>query len=286
VFNIIVQIDNRVRLVSSVLAASHWPDHEQAQQPHAVHAQAKMTRQYVSDFTDHPAVAMANQALASGLSLTDLFAAAVRSSWPLFDPQEKLPEALGDGRWLEALADFYTDTAIAAFFWAEHNAVWRETVRDLEAIFEQEQLTAFLDRLVGHPLEREIAIVPNLLYPALQSIGTAASDTLYLILPPPRAVGESPPWSYGEDAGWVLAESCLSLSRLLLADELVRLGEAEQALLLQAAVVLFLKDAAGEDEALAYQVRMKRQYSGLAEAVERLDSHLQSPSLDGLPRLG
>ncbi|MFZ0547985.1 MAG: hypothetical protein WAM60_21245 [Candidatus Promineifilaceae bacterium] len=286
--DISVSIDNRVRLVAAVLAASYWPDHEQAQDPHAVHTHAKMTRQYVSDFTNHPAVTMVNASLENGrLVLPDLFAAALRSSWPLFEPSESLPPAYADEAFLEELADFYTDSAVAAFFWADHNAVWDEAAQDLGKIFQNSTLPTFLSKLLGQPLTRNIVVIPNLSYPTLQAIAVPTVNTHYLILPPPRAYGESPPWPYHEDPGWVVAQSCYALTEILLEDVLEKLENGQGELLRHAAVTLCLEETLNPQESSSYLVRSKKQYDlpELPATVDKMREHLKNPVLNSLADL-
>jgi hypothetical protein len=288
VSDVSVSIDNRVRLAAAVLAASRWPDHEQAQEPHAVHTHAKMTRQYVSDFVSHPAAHTINALLESDqLVLTDLFAAVLRSSWPLLEPSESLPAAYANGLFLEELADFYTDSAIAAFFWSDHNAVWEEAAQDLEKIFKSSKLPAFLDKLLGRPLARQIVVVPNLSYPTLQTIAAQTAECLFLIVPPPHAYGESPPWPYGEDPGWVVAQSCYALTEIILADELQALAHKEQELLRHAAVTLCLEETVSQKESLSYLVRSKKQNNlpDLPDTVEKMRTYLETPDPGSLAAL-
>ena len=283
-----VSIDNRVRLAAAVLAAGRWPDHEQAQAPHAVHTHAKMTRQYVSDFADHPAANTLNALLESNqLNLDDLFAAVLRSSWPLLEPAETLPDAYTDGEFLDQLSDFYTDSAVAAFFWSDHKAVWEEAAQDLEKIFANSKFPAFLDKLLGRPLARSIVVVPNLSYPTLQSVAVSTTNTLYLILPPPCAYGESPPWPYREDPGWVIAQSCYALTAVLLADTLQGLDSDQQELLRHAAVTLCLEEMVNEQESLSYLVRSKKQHNlpNLPATVEKMRTYLENPDADSLTDL-
>lgn len=275
-----VSIDNRVRLAAAVLAASHWPDYEQAQDPHAVHTHAKMTRQYVSDFVDHPAAKMINELLDNNkLNPGDLFAAVLRSSWPTLEPCEALPGEFADGAFLEELADFYTDSAVAAFFWSDHNDIWEEAAQDLEKIFENSKLPAFLSKLVGRELARNIVVVPNLSFPSLLPIVAETAETLYLILPPPRAWGESPPWPYREDPGWVVGQSCYILTEILLAETLAGLDSNQQELLRHAAVTLCLEAVVNEQESMSYLVRSKKQYNlpNLPAAVENMRTYLENP---------
>jgi hypothetical protein len=288
VSDVSIAIDNRVRLAAAVLAASRWPDHEQTHEPHAVHTHAKMTRQYVSDFSGHPAVESINTQLENEtLQLADLFGAALRSSWPLFEANETPPSLYQDGAFLEHLADFYTDSAVAAFFWSDHNAVWQEAAGDLEQIFRNNKMPDFLSKLTGQELGKNIVVVPNLSYPALQPIVAETAETLFLILPPPRAYGESPPWPYHEDPGWVMAQSCYALTESLLGEELQSLTDNEQALLHHAAVTLCLEETINEQEAMSYLVRSKKQYDlpDLPLAVEKMRAYLENPDSGSLTDL-
>lgn len=193
-----VQVVNRLRLVSAVLAGSQWPAYEQEQMgAHAVHPHAKATRHYVSDYADHPAVTTINALLPAGLDLSELFSTAVRCNWPTFEPQEPLPGRFSDGTWASQLGDFYVETALAAFFWAEQAAPWADAENDLRRIFNNDNLYQLLSQLSGTPPAQDLVIMPNLNYPALQAVVASNRDHIYLLLPPPKAVGESPPGPTG-----------------------------------------------------------------------------------------
>jgi hypothetical protein len=188
---------------------------------------------------------------------------------------------------LEELADFYTDSAIAAFFWSDHNAVWEEAAQDLEKIFKSSKLPTFLDKLLGRPLARQIVVVPNLSYPTLQTIAAQTAECLFLILPPPSAYGESPPWPYGEDPGWVVAQNCYALTEIILADDLQALDNNKQALLRHAAVTLCLEQTVSQKESLSYLVRSKKQNNlpDLPDTVEKMRIYLESPAPRSLAAL-
>ncbi|GAB4152562.1 MAG: hypothetical protein Fur0021_17440 [Candidatus Promineifilaceae bacterium] len=284
---LLVELDNRVRLVGAVLAGSHWPELEQAQTVHAVHPQAKLTRQFIAAHTHHAAIQAANAALQADTPVADLFTAALNSQWPTFTPTAPLPDSFAAAAWLEALADFYVDTAIAAFFWAEQTAPWEEAQRDLRQILPRSLLPTFLARLNSQPLPYDICVIPNLTYPALQPVLGATPPALCFILPPPKAVGESYPWSYREDADWVLAETCYQLCAHILQPILVPLNETEQATLLHAAVAVFLGEVLGSANSQAYIISSKRQFHlpQLPAAVAQLQSHLASPTTAPLATL-
>lgn len=272
-----VEVVNQVRLVAAILAASEWPVYEQEQRgAHAVHPHAKATRHYASDYDDHPAGAFINTTLQNNtLNLADLFSTALRCNWPMFDPQEALPSAYTELP--EHLADFYVDSAVAAFFWADHEALWAEAVADLKRIFATNQLADFLGKLAGDTLEQDIIVSPNLVYPALTPVVATTAGAIYLILPPPKAVGESPPWPYRDGADWVLAESCYQLLEQVLPTDLT----AEQHTYLRhAATVVFLEQTQDEAAALFYMVRQQKEnkLTDLPAIVEKVRNHVQNPT--------
>jgi len=99
---------------------------------------------------------------------------------------------------------------------------------------------------------------------------------LFMILPPAKAWGESPPWPFGEDPGWVIAQSCYYLVQHFLADELAQMDETGQSLLTYAAVTLCLEEEFDEAEAMTYLVQKKKEQKlpRLPLAVELLRDYL------------
>jgi hypothetical protein len=226
VSDVTVSLDDRVRVVTAVLAASDWPGQEQQQTPHAVHPHSKQTAYFVANAANHPVVTELNAGLANGFPLRDFCAAALRSSWPDFQPQEPLPASLADGRWLNSLADFYQQTNLA-HFWQQEDAPWQEAYNDLAAIFQDSHLPAFLQKLCGDKFT-DVVIVPTVVYPLLQPVLAETADNLVMILPPAKAWGESPPWPFGEDPGWVIAQSCFYLVQHFLQDTLGQMDETQR----------------------------------------------------------
>ncbi|HIP71520.1 MAG TPA: hypothetical protein EYH05_09010, partial [Anaerolineae bacterium] len=149
--NLQVQVDDRARLVTAVLAASDWPAIEQEQFPHATHAQAKLTRQFVEPLRGHTAVTGINQSMLNGVELDEMFSAALRCHWPDFSPTEPLPRVLQIDSWVASLADFAAMSDIATAFWPEHEAVWDTAAAELRAIFPDDRLLQFLSQMRGQP---------------------------------------------------------------------------------------------------------------------------------------
>jgi len=258
-----ITIDERMRLVTAVLAASDWPDEEQKQQPHAVHSQAKQLRQFVQPFRSHPAVNGVNEALLNGVELEELFSAALRSTWPDFAPTTELPHLLKINEWVHSLADFARETSIMTLFWPKHTAVWQEALSDLKKILAGDQLLSVLGQLHDGEIETAVTLMPNLVYPALTPVVATTDDALLLLLPPPKAVGESPPWPYDEGPGWVVATVCRQLIPYLLVTELAQMNRREQRLALHAAAAFCLDQLMDESEAQAYLLRTKKAHDML-----------------------
>lgn len=280
-----INVDNRVRLVAAALSVSDWVEKEQQLAGrHAVHPHAKQTRQYLADFDDHPLIHTLNEQLEQACPLADLFTVAVRCNWPTFAVQDELPPAYADEALAGQLADFYVDTAVAAFFWADHTATWQEAERDLQGIFRTPLLIDFLGQLRGHPLEHDLIIVPNLLYPVRQSLVATTSQAYYLVLALPPAWGESSPWPFRDGVDWTLSEASRTLGQVILADTLSYLDESQQALLLHAAATLFLEQSIGEPAAMAYLVQTKKAQNlpGLPSLVDNLRDQFKAKRVDPL----
>lgn len=281
---VVVRAESRVRLVSAVLAASHWPAYEQERSgTHAVHPHAKATRHYVQPFAAHPAVQTVNAALERGVEPAALFSVAVRCQWPTFEPLEPLPAPFADGKWARQLHDFYVESALAASFWSEHTAVWTEAEHDLQQAFTSDRLCRFLGALRPGALLQHIVIVPNLVYPATQTLVAASQDAYYVIIPPPKAVGESPPWPYRDGLDWVLAESCYQLLSHVLRPAANELTPEAWTLLRLAATIVFLEQ--GQDEAaLFYRLRREKEWgrARIVRAVEQVHAFLAEPQARSL----
>ncbi|KAA3665380.1 MAG: hypothetical protein DWQ04_00900 [Chloroflexi bacterium] len=278
-----VKIDDRLRLVTAVLAASEWPDLEQKERTHAVHPHAKFTRQAMRAFTGSDAVYRLNEALLNGVSLDDLFSAALRCSWSDFTLAESLPRIVQVENWVQNLAKFVTETKIVDTFWQEHQVVWDESVNELATIFKDSPLPDFLAQLLHQPVDKTIVVMPTLVYPALHPVLATSEKSLTLVLPPPIAVGESPPWPYGEDPGWVVARTSERLLFHLLAEKLAPLTQPEQETIVRAAITLCLEQSFDEFEAQAYLLRSKKAFKlpRLPKMVETLRELLPK---GGLPQ--
>ena len=89
-------------------------------------------------------------------------------------------------------------------------------------------------------------------------IGKAA-DTTTILLPPPKAWGESPPWPYKEDPIWVVVGAAKGLIANAIAPIVADLTPEQQATIAQAGVALCLEQLFDDFERQAYIVRIKKE---------------------------
>ncbi len=246
---VLVLVDKRLRLMGCLLAASDWPEREQAQKAHRPHRLAETARRVLAPLSAHAAV-QAAQAL---------------------DPEQLFRHALG-GDWPDGLAECvqaFAATAEVEQFCAESADEWQAARADLESVLARVDLAGFLAGLFGG-LEHTLSVYPNLLYPGRQPLAARAGDQIVLSQPPPLAWGTSVPWRYGERPDEVLGAVGEGLARPLFEQA----GVDQPAALALAAAVLFLRQAEGAqaaDQFMLMEGRARKlpQLPVLVESLER-----------------
>ncbi|MEP7284907.1 MAG: hypothetical protein ABI947_03970 [Chloroflexota bacterium] len=192
---VIVRIDDRVRLMSAVLAATNYPDKSQERKKHGTHPHARGTRKVVSDYSHHPAVHAMQVLLDQNVPLNSMYNYVMRLTWPALTTDD-MPRWVPP-RWNEHLKHFYEVTNIAKW-WATEDENWKTPLRHLTEVFDKVDLYAALEPFVGNIAE-SFVFMPNIGYPSDQNIGLRLGGELIAIVPPPIAWGDSPPWPYKDD---------------------------------------------------------------------------------------
>ncbi len=190
-----VRVDNRVRLLSAVLAATNYPDKSQERKKHGTHLHARGTRKVVAEFGHHPAVQAMQILLDQNLPLASMYSYVLRLTWPGLATDD-MPRWVPP-HWNEQLKHFY-EVAELSEWWATENDHWKLTLRHLTEAFDKVDLYAFLEPFVG-PIVESLVFIPNIGYPSDQNIGLRVGGELVAIMPPPMAWGDSPPWPYKDD---------------------------------------------------------------------------------------
>lgn len=272
VSDVLVQIDDRARLLATALAATDFPEREQQRRPHGVHPHARAVRRAVASQAQHPAAQSLQKLIAHGASADALFRLVFSA-----EAGEELPFA-------GQISDFRTASGGPAL-WASEEA-WDSSLADLQRAFASVHLGRFFAPFLGSLNERFV-VLPNLLYPSEDEIVLRERDDLILIVPPRVAWGESPPWPYGDDPAHVYRAAVAGFGSVLVRAYLAahpqaveaasrtslplpaalaeqHTGWAEQFALIfcASAVALFLEDTLGRREAEAYLL-LERRLRGL-----------------------
>ncbi len=234
-----VGLSPALRSWTASLALTGWPAREQAEKPHAVHGQARLLRKFFAGRAAdaHPLIGRIDGRLAAGEPLA-------RIGRDLLDEES-------------ALAAIARDTGLDDF-WRAQAAVWQAAVIELEAIFAGAPLPAFLEKMSGRP-PAPVHLMPNYLYPALRPLVLPPDTALWVLVPPPPAWGESPPWPFAEGREWLLSQTCRALLDAHLETAGSRLAPRPRTLLVEAATTLFLEQALGAPDGLSYLFQTSRQ---------------------------
>lgn len=281
--DIIVKLDDRVRLMSALLAATRYPEHSQQKKPHGTHAHARATRKFLAPYQSHEAATALQSLLDHAAPLEAIFALALvlrPQDYSVDKPPRWMPPA-----WNEKLHDFEARGNLAQW-WSTEDVVWNRALEESQRMFAKVSLKPFLKPFVGEVKDR-LVFMPNILYPTDQEISFRLGMDLVAIIPPRLAWGDSPPWPFDEDPAHVYRAAIMAYGRLLMssylrsnADKLNEISQhplpvndafkasypvwADQftALFVAGAVAIYLEDHVSQTEANAF-ILMEKKVNGL-----------------------
>ncbi|MEZ4669279.1 MAG: hypothetical protein R3E39_15345 [Anaerolineae bacterium] len=209
--DVTVRLDDRVRLMSAVLAVTDWPQKSQDRKPHGTHAHSRATRKFLEPVKDHGAVQALQELLDSGAPLEAAFAFALQLHWPAIEADE-LP-AWAPPRWDEKLRDFYNQSNLVTW-WQTEDAVWQGALHQSEKMFEAVTFKNTLQPFFGE-IPEKLVFIPSVSYPTDMEIALRFNNELVCIAPPRLAWGDSPPWPFDEDPGYIYRSALSQYSKLL-----------------------------------------------------------------------
>ncbi|MCC6904831.1 MAG: hypothetical protein IT326_03245, partial [Anaerolineae bacterium] len=227
-----VLIDERIRLLTAVLAATRWPEDEQQQKPHGVHAQARLVRNTLlqAGAAEHPATVIMQTLLDGGHTLDELFSYAVCLDWPGLRARGAALPAWAPKEWSANLRDFM-HTFHLKDLWERDRAPWDAAVEQAGRAIATGDPVAFLAQFFGES-KAEWVFQPNLLYPTAETAAFFWANRLFCVCPPRIAWGTNPPWPYDDDPASTISDALIAYSRALLrrylADYPAEVAEAEQ----------------------------------------------------------
>lgn len=276
-----VRVDDRMRLMGALLAASEYFELSQARKKYGLHAYARALRKRVAPLAGHEAVRDLNNCLEDGFTLADLYA-------PLLDLDAETLRLAAHSRpagrpwtapelWLDFAQQAHLQDA-----WREEAGIWERSVAETERVLTGAALGPFLGGYFG-TTTKQLVFMPNIGFPADQEVAPEARAEYIAIVPPRPAWGDSPPWPFDEDPAYLLRAAILAFSWNLLWDTLgeqtlefsalldtdlpvsgvFRLrypGESDQLCRAIGAglVAIYLEDQLGSREAKAYLLLEKR----------------------------
>jgi hypothetical protein len=208
-----VRIDDRVRLIGALLAASRYPDMAQARKKHGLHAYARATRKRLAGLANQPAVKALNRML-DEITLELLFMTAMNLDPVTLElrPETRSvrPRDTVVNDWLD-----FAERAHLRALWQEQAEAWERSAAEAERALGDAALRTFLSGYLG-PITQPLVFVPNISFPADRELGLVSPDALLAVVPPRAAWGDSPPWPFDEDPAYVLGAAVSAFSHALL----------------------------------------------------------------------
>lgn len=209
--DVTVKLDDRVRLMSAVLSATDWPLKSQAKKPHGTHLHSRSTRKFLEVVKNHPAVLGMQGLLDQNAPLEAFFTLALQSYWPGMTIGE-LP-SWAPPNWNEHLADFYVKGRLEVW-WRNEDIVWQAALKESQKMFKAMVFKPMLKNFFGD-ITDELVFIPNISYPTDIDLAVRLKNELVCIAPPRLAWGDSPPWPYDEDPGYIYRTALQQYGKLL-----------------------------------------------------------------------
>lgn len=211
--DVTVRLDDSIRLLSAVLAATTFPQQAQARKPHGTHAHARATSRYLKDYSEHEAVAGMQGLIDSGAPLEALYTLVAHLPWPSLHAAE-LPKWVPPN-WTEQLVDFYHHAKLAEW-WEQEDKLWNEAFEQSKRMFADANFKTFLSQFVGD-IEESLVFIPNISFPSDREIGfRVGQQELITVCPPRLAWGDSAPWPFDEDRPYIHRVALTQYTRLVL----------------------------------------------------------------------
>ncbi len=281
--DVLVRIDDRLRLMSAVLSLTRYAEEERARRGQGTHPHSRHTRKALLDHADHPAVRALQTLLDRGAPLEAIFTLALTlrlDDTPIDKPPSWMPP-----NWDADLRDFYRLPDLRKL-WLMEGESWLSAEDQAVRALASRQFKPFLSAFVGD-FPETLVLAPNISYPTEREMALRANGEIVCFVPPRTAWGESPPWPFDEDPAHVYRAVIATAGQMLmlaflrthaasislegqkplpLTDEFMGKNPtwAEQFtyLFVTSAVAIFLEDHVSRKEAEAY-VLMERRVTGL-----------------------
>jgi hypothetical protein len=209
---VLVGVDDRIRLMSAMLAITDWPERAQHNKGHRPHAHARSTTKWLAGYESHYAVQCTQWLLNQNAPPEALFAFILKCDWPsmeIANPPRWMPQY-----WNYYLRDIY-ERAYLQNLWDQDANSWRKAEVEADSLMRVAGFYEFLQPFVGE-IQEQMIYMANVSYPSDFAIGVRVGWDLICIGPPRIAWGDNPPWPFDEDPAHVYSSSLSEYARLLM----------------------------------------------------------------------
>lgn len=210
--SILVRIDDRIRLMSALLAVTDYPEKAHQRKGHRPHAHARATTKALQEYKNHPAVMQTQYLLNKNAPLEALYSYVLRLAWPTLTIAENpawIPQ-----NWNQYMLEFY-ETVKLTDIWQQDAAQWEKAQLEAASVLKDVDVYDFLRPFFGDVSE-QLVFMPNISYPSDVSVGARIENDLMAVVPPRIAWGDNPPWPFTEDKAHVFSNSLTEYVRLLM----------------------------------------------------------------------
>jgi hypothetical protein len=191
-----IRIDDRIRLVASVLLLTKFVDENSGWQPHPLRTG---TLAFLRAYESHPCITASREIAGSQwMSAFYCYAVLLEPEAGTFALRPDAVPAVYNARFVkdfeergysDLLRRFYEDTEIARF-WSRTEDLWREVLEDCRYCLQGCGLDEFLSLFFG-AFPCRLAVVPNPLDPPTFGFGPSDGTTAYAIWGPPAVPPDS-----------------------------------------------------------------------------------------------
>lgn len=209
---LLVRVDDRVRLMSALLSVTTWPETEQTRKRHRAHVHARTTTRHIGALREHDAVKTLQTLLDKGTPLEAVYTYALNLSWPELTLNTPMPWA--PLHWNEQMGDFFIKTRLGEW-WAAERFAWQTAQDQIKKVIDKVDLYAFFKPFIGDVSER-LVLMPNISYPSDTEIGVRMGNELLCVAPPRIAWGDNEPWPFDEDEAHIYRGALSEYGRLLM----------------------------------------------------------------------
>jgi hypothetical protein len=210
--DVTVRLDNRVRLMSAMLAATDWPIRAQEKLKHGSHAHSRATRKFLEPMRSHPAAQTLQHLLDEGAPAEAIFSYALQLNWPSLEIS-KAP-SWAPAQWPAQIHDFYLRSNVAQW-WKDEEVHWQAAINQSERMFKGISFKPSFKPFFGD-IQEKLVFIPNISFPTEREVAIWLNGELVCIAPPRLAWGESPPWPFDEDPAYIYRSALSQYGKLLM----------------------------------------------------------------------